>query len=51
MLPLFPGGVVVALHTLLIFFLVASALGWRTRFSLCGRCRSDLHDHFKSLTS
>jgi hypothetical protein len=34
MLPLFSGGVVVAMHTLLIFFLVASALGWKTRFSL-----------------
>ena len=35
-LPLFPGAVVVALHTLLIFFLVASALGWKTRISLFG---------------
>lgn len=36
LLPLLPGGVIVALHTLLIFFLIASALGWKTRFSLAG---------------
>ncbi|MBT4865308.1 MAG: HTTM domain-containing protein [Planctomycetaceae bacterium] len=34
LLPLFSGGVVVAMHTLLIFFLFCSAVGWKTRFSL-----------------
>lgn len=34
LLPLLPGGVIVAMHTLLIFFLVTSLLGWKTRFSL-----------------
>ncbi|MCA9040990.1 MAG: HTTM domain-containing protein [Planctomycetaceae bacterium] len=33
-LPLLPGTVVVALHTLLIFGMICSIIGWRTRLSL-----------------
>jgi len=36
LLPVLPGTVIVALHTALIFCLIASSIGWRTRISLAG---------------